>query len=276
MAYKRANKKMKKSMPKSTGAGAVRKARSKPKVIGQVNVKALALAVSKINVNKQEKKRYHLSSMDQLVSQLKVVGSNWESGHYVSDITPAPSQGVGIGEMVGNKIRLMSSRLHFQFKQQSNVFGGPLKGTIYVIKPKAGSFDVPQIPGEFLNPNPFLAAQSITVYDNISNRNFDTMQNYQVIRKVPFQVAADSTGSTTQVMVKTFSFGIRYNRGQGMGMSLLAGIPLTDEIKILVVLDQGNQSTTVAGGTLPTGVITTGATTGLIFSYFVDHWYTDN
>lgn len=269
----------KKSAPKrfkKAGAGAVKKARPKPKVIGQVNVKALALAVSKINVNKQEKKRYHLYALDQLVSQLKVTGTDWDSGHYVADISPAPTQGVGIGEMVGNKIRLMSSRFHFQFKQQSNVFGGPLKGMIYVIKPKAGSFDVPQIPGEFLNPNPFLAAQSLAVYDNISNRNFDTMQNYQVCRKVPFSVNADSTGSTAQVMVKTFSFGIKYNRGQGMGMSLLAGIPITDELKLLVVLDQGNQSTTVASGTLPTGVITTGATTGLIFSYFVDHWYTDN
>lgn len=277
MAWKKGgyNKKGKKSMPKSGSAGAVKQARSKPKVTGYVNVKKLAMAVSKINVNKQEKKRYHLYQTDQLVSQLKVVGSDFQSGHFVGDITPTPEQGTGITEMVGNKIRLMSSRLHFQFRQQSNAFGGPIRGTIYVIQPVARSFDVPQIPGEFLNPNPFLSAQALTVYDNISNRNFDTMKNFRVIRKVPFKIDPDSSGSGAMVMVKTFNIGIKYNKGQGIGMSLLSGIPITDELKLLIVLDQGNQSTTV-GTPIPTGVVTAQATTGLIFSYFVDHWYTDN
>lgn len=277
MAWKKGgyNKKGKKSMPKSAGAGAVKQVRPKAKTTGYVNVKKLALAVSKINVNKQEKKRYHIYQTDQLVSQLKVVGSNFESGHFVSDITPAPSSGTGITEMVGNKIRLMSSRFHFQFRQQSNVFGGPIRGTIYVIQPVARSFDVPQIPNEFLNPNPFLSAQSLSVYDNISNRNFDTMKNYKVWRKVPFKIDTDSSGSGAMVMVKTFNVGIKYNNGQGIGMSLLSGIPLTDELKLLIVLDSGNQSTTV-GSPIPTGVVTAQATTGLTFSYFVDHWYTDN
>lgn len=259
----------------SGSAGAVKKARPKPKTVGYVNVKKLALAVSKIGINKQEKKRNHIYAYEQLVSQLKVSGTDFISGHYVADISPVPTQGTGITEMVGNKIRLMSSRLHFQFKQQSNVFGGPIKGTIYVIKPNAGSFDVPQIPGEFLNVNPFLAAQGLTIYDNLSNRNFDTMKNFNVIRKVPFTMKSDTSGSGGMVMVKTFSFGIKYNKGNGIGMSLLAGIPLTDELKLLVVLDSGNQSTTVAS-TLPSGVVTTQATTGLSFTYFVDHWYTDN
>lgn len=276
MAWKRGyNKKGKKSMPKSAGAGAVKQARPKAKTMGYVNINKLAMAVSKIGINKQEKKRYHLYQTDQTVGQLKVSGTSFVSGHYNADISPTPSNGSGVSDMIGNKIRLMSSRLHFQFRQQANTFGGPIKGTIYVIQPNGKLGDVPQIPGEFLNANPYLAVQGVTVYDNISNRNFDTMKNFIVHRKIPFVFREDSTGTGAQVIVKTFNFGIKYNKGKGISMSFANGIPLTDEITLLVVLDYGNASNTV-GSVIPSGVPISGAATGLIMTYFVDHWYTDN
>lgn len=247
----------------------------KPKVkSANLDTKIKAIVENTL-IKNQEKKRYHLSAREQLVSQLRVSGTNFESGHYVVDVTPAPANGTGIGEKIGHKIRLMSSRFHFQFRQQSNVFGGPVKGTIYIIQPKAGLQDAVQIPEEFINPNPWLASQSLLIYDDLSNRNFDTMSNYIVHRKIPFRIEADSSGSGAMVMVKTFSFGIKYNYGKGLGMSLNADIPLTDEIKMLIVLDSGNQSTTV-GSVIPNGVVTVQATTGLVFSWFVDHWYTDS
>lgn len=226
-------------------------------------------------IKNQEKKRFHTYASDQLVGQLRVSGTNFVSGHYVADVTPTPDNGTGIGEKIGNKIRLLSSRFHFQFRQQTNTFGGPIKGHIYIIQPKAGLQDAVQIPEEFINPNPWLASQSFLVYDDISNRNFDTMSNYIVHRKIPFKVDPDSSGSGAMVMVKTFNFGIKYNYGKGLGMSLNADIPLTDELKMLVVVDSGNQSTSV-GSVIPTGIVTAQATTGLIFSWFVDHWFTDS
>lgn len=271
MAYKKFTKRTTK---KRTSAGAVKAKQSKPKTTGYVNIKKLAMAVSKVGINKQEKKRYHTYQTDQLLGQFKTVSGAFASGHYVADVTPTPEQGTGVTQMIGHKIRLMSSRFHFQMKQLSNAIGGPMKGTIYIIQPSGKLFDVPQIPEEFLNPNPFLAAQGLLIYDNISNRNFDTMKNYRVHRKIKFTIPADQSISS-QVMVKTFSFGIKYNKGNGLGMSLANSIPLTDELKMLIVLDQGLQSTTV-GSPIPTGIVTADANTGIKFTYFVDHWFTDN
>ncbi len=89
-------------------------------------VPKLVKDVSKIyGMLNTEKKRFsQINSTTQGVAQLN--GNN--SGHWLIDITPTPTQGTGFENKTGNQIKLVSSHFDFQFIAQSaNIAGMTIK-----------------------------------------------------------------------------------------------------------------------------------------------------
>ena len=85
-------------------------------------VPKLAQDVSRIMgmLNTEKKRVIQVNSATQSVGQVNINNS----GHWLLDITPNPSQGVGYDNKTGNSIKVVGSHFDFQFFSQVNCSNG--------------------------------------------------------------------------------------------------------------------------------------------------------
>jgi len=132
------------------------------------------------NMVNAEKKRFSIFSADnsQLLSQVAINNS----GHYIQDITPTPSQGANGSQRNGNSIKLHSCMLKAQIQQMSAT-SSPISGRVYIIAVDGSPVSTAVAAGEFFEPNAWLAAQNpgSVIYDTHCQRNQDFFKDYKVI-----------------------------------------------------------------------------------------------
>lgn len=212
-----------------------------------------------------EKKRIELNGRNLGVGQL---ANATGSGHYLLDITPNPSQGVGFNNKTGNSIKLHSSHFDFQFSGQANT-ASAIRLKIQVVKVIGQPFTtMSDVMGRFVLSNNFITGG--TIYDINSNRDPDYFKNFRVLKTMYTTLPADQTGTDTPV--KQVSMGIKYRnfhiRNNDNDPTLSMG-----QIFILITADRGN-----IGGTASTvtGAPVLGPATGATYAYNIVHYFYDN
>jgi hypothetical protein len=195
------------------------------------------------------------------------------SGHWLIDITPTPSQGVGFENKTGNQFKLTGSHYDFQFEGQSNTTSG-IKIKIEIIQVVGQPYStVSDIMGRYITNTKFVRTSGgavANVYDMNSDRDQDYFTNFRVLkRKFVYLKNDDLTG---EVVVNRVKFGMKYKnfhvRTNDNDPNLSRG-----QILMLITADRGNISATPSTNT---GIPVAGAFTGASFQYENIHYFVDN
>lgn len=217
-----------------------------------------------------EKKRYvQASSTDNFIAQLN--GNS--SGHFLLDVTPNISQGVGYNQKTGNSFKWHSFHSDLQFTSQGSCISG-IKCRIQLIQIVGQPLTtVSDMMGKYIIQNQFIynGASLATIYDSNSPRDPDYFKNYRVLKtKYVYLKNDDITGETA---VKQLSLGLKLKnfhvRTNDNDPTLSMG-----QIVMLVTADRGNLS----GGTTSTlsGVPIQGTSTGCTFRFINTSYFYDN
>lgn len=192
------------------------------------------------------------------------------SGHYVADWTPVPSQGDGYNNRQGNSIRWKASHYSIFFQRQVNSVG-PMNIKIQLIKVIGEPYSSPSaILGKFIEPNRWISGG--TVYDTASDRKPEYFKQYRVLRTINVKFPAldvSGTGPNTQ---KIINFGLKlpnhHVKWNNNSNTLADG-----QVFCLITCDTGN-----AGGTVSTldSIANTAINTGVVMSVNKVDYYYDN
>lgn len=278
MAWKKkgmGNNKGMKSKARKAPAGAVRAPQKAPKVIGKVNVRALANAVARLNC---EKKEIGVYSADLTHGQIYTDGTAVvNSGHYLTaGLTFSASNGTSDITRIGDEVMVTGLYNQYQFSQQSNTTQR-VRGKIYFFSPRLQSSNATVTVGNFLNPNGFIYSGSgnvNSVYDYMSSRNMDQIRNFKVLRTKTFTISPD-VGSLSQKMISTLSIGLKFKKPWKVRFNS-AGQVVSGQIYMLIVFDSGNAgSVAPSAGANLTGIAKTDTLSGVQWSYFSKTYFID-
>jgi len=267
MAYKKAARFVKKAARKVGGMVKKRyfkgKGYSRPK-IGQMIQDVRFL---KSIVNAEKHKQVYASINDfNYVGQVNVNAS----GHWVMDVTPNLTQGVGTSNRVGSSIKWHASNWRFLFKQQVSAQSQmKIKVMLIAVKGIAQS-NVSNIVSSMYDGNPFVGGA--TIYDYNAPRNQDNFKNYQILKSKTITMRADDYN--TQTNIHNLNFGYKFKnhhvKWDGDSATIVGG-----QVIMLIVADSGNYNTTTVS-TLANGVPFLNTNTGAQFSFIQTHYYYDN
>nr|UOF76869.1 capsid protein [Cressdnaviricota sp.] len=212
-----------------------------------------------------EKKRLEVNPTSTF-NVAQVNGNN--SGHFLIDLTPNVSQGIGFNNKIGNSIKWHSSFLDMQFStQNANISGQTLK--IEIVKVVGQPFTtVSDVLGRYIEPTAFIGGG--TIYDLHSPRDPDYFKNYVVLHRRYVKIPEDSISS--QMQVKRIQIGLKLKnhhvRTNDNDPTLTMG-----QVFMIITADQGNFSTSTAS-TL--AVPTQAVSTGVDIRYQFVHYFYDN
>lgn len=214
-----------------------------------------------------EKFRVETALENQTVGQVNVNNS----GHWVGDFTPIPSQGDGYNNRQGNSIRWKASHYSFFFQRQGqNV--GPCHIKIQLLKVIGEPYSNPStILGRFIEPNRWIT--NGTVYDVASDRKPEYFKQYRVLRTLNIKFPAVSYNGVQQSTQKIVNFGLKlpshHVKWNNNSNTLADG-----QVICLITMDTGNCSTTTAS-TLD-DISNIAASSGIRFAYNKLDYYYDN
>lgn len=116
------------------------------------------------------------------------------TGMLVLDVTPVISQGVTQNDRTGNSIKVCSSVLRAQVKQQANTTG-PLRLKAWLIQGTGGTEPTTSnISTQFLQTNPFS-----NVVDYFSQRNVNYFNDYKVLASKSITLRPDQYSGQFQI-----------------------------------------------------------------------------
>lgn len=264
-------KRVKKAIRK--GAGQIKRRYFKGKGFSRPRLSNIVSDVARLKamVN-SEKKRLDITTALQPVGQLNGATG---SGLFITDITPVPGSGSSFQQRTGASIKLHSSHMQFQILQQSAASQGVrLKIQIVQIKGTPFTSLLPFVT-QMYDLNTFvLNAGSTVIVDYNSQLKPDSFGTYKILREKRVHIPIDPY--TGALQIKTFSLGIKYNRGQGHHVRYYGDTTgISDgQIVMFITADSGNISSSTAS-TL-TGTPVQAVNTGVLMSYDIKHYYYDN
>lgn len=218
-------------------------------------------------VNAEKHKQVYASTND--YNTVGQVSAN-NSGHWVLDVTPNLTQGVGATNRIGGSIKWHASNWKFLFKQQTAA-QTQMKINIKLILVKGtAQSSVSNIVANMFDSNPFVTGG--TVYDFNAPRNQDNYKNYYVLKQKTFMLRSDDY--STQTNIKNINFGHKFKRHHVKWDGDTATI-VSGQVIMLITADSGNCNT-VNSSTLTNGVVFPGANTGAQFQFIQTHYYYDN
>lgn len=212
-----------------------------------------------------EKFRIETKFDNQIVGQI----NENASGHYVLDVTPAPSQGDNFNSRQGNSIKWVSSHYSFLFQKMSGLTGN-VRGTIEFIKVIGEPLpSTSNLLGRFIERNRWI--DNAIVYDIAADRKPEYFKNFKVIRTINFSLkASDFSGQLSQKIIncgfKLKNHHVKWNNNTA---TVAEG-----QVLMLIRLDTGNCNQTNAS-TLD-NVTNLAANTGLIMAHNRLDYYYDN
>jgi len=193
-------------------------------------------------------------------------GPHADTGYYVSDITPIPTQGVTFNTRNGASIKLSSLEVRAQIIQQANTTA-PVVVYMYIIGVKG----IPQTAdasfvGKFINQDSMYLFS-----DAHSLRNPMFYKNFYVIAKKRMRLGQDMiTGTMNEIKDYQFNFRIK----QHVHYNYDANTVASGQLMLLLVADNGNNGGTAGSGFLGSTPAQTAALTGVYFkSQFRFHYY---
>lgn len=214
-----------------------------------------------------EKKRIEVTGEGIPIGQVN--GNN--SGHYVADWTPLPSQGTGFNGRDGNSIKWHSSHYSFLFRRQPAAVG-PCRIQIQLIKIIGEAYtSASNILGRFIEPDRWITGG--TIYDTASDRKPEYFKQYRVLRtkNVYFRDAAYSGQSSAVQRIVNFGMVLKNHhvKWNNNSNTLADG-----QVICLITMDTGNGNVTTAS-TLD-DIQNTAINTGVTMSFNRLDYYYDN
>lgn len=193
------------------------------------------------------------------------------SGHYLADWTPLPTQGDGYSNRQGNSIRWKSSHYSMLFQRQPNSVGS-MTIQIELIKIIGEPYtSASNILGKYIEPNRWI--NTGTVYDVASDRKPEYFKQYRVLRKIVVKLPAVNYSGQTGAQQKIINFGVRlpnhHVKWNNNSNTLADG-----QVLCLIRCDTGNASQ-VTASTLDQ-IQNTGISTGVSVSCNKLDYYYDN
>lgn len=216
---------------------------------------------------------------------LGVTGGVIQSGHYVTSLTPTPSQGAASTQRVGDKIMITGMYNRFQFAQQSNALQ-PTRGKIIFAVPQFSSYNSVVAGAStgsvetLLNPNPIIGAQSsVAVYDYLCSRQQDYIGDWKIIRTVNFKCGGDSVSGMKGV--KTVNANLKFRKPHAVHFAPGTTTVISGDIRVFVLFECGNAGVVVANTTTglntnATGVPVKDALSGQLMCYMSKTYYKDS
>lgn len=195
---------------------------------GKLRTRRIArdVAYLKSMINAEKK---HLRTDVENVVMGQVNGNS--NGYYVVDVSPAPSQGTGFQERIGNSIKLHSTHWEMMIQRQSGPsIVSPIKLNIKIIRIEGEPYGTLSnaIEGKFLYHNPFI--DTANIFDYHSGRVPEYFKNYRVLKNMNIYMPGNQISG--QLSNKTIKFGLKYKglhiKWKGDGISQTVGqLPLS-------------------------------------------------
>lgn len=215
-----------------------------------------------------EKKNYTLNNTS---NQAVGCFNGNASGHYCIDISPTPTQGSTETTRNGNSIKLHSSYLQLQVRQQSAAIQ-PIKFKVVILAFKGIPYSsASTYPTVFLNPNPFL--NGFNVYDFNSTVEQSFLPNSRIVYEKTFYLAPNNI--STQTMIKDVKIPLRYRNHHIKYLSDGSTSVTHGALYMMILADNGNCSSSTAT-TGQTNAVYTAINTGMLVNYNIIHYYYDN
>lgn len=264
MAYKKVKRIVRRYAQKA--GSALKKRYFKGKGYSRPKLVQIAKDVSMLKgMMNAEKKRFEVSITDGSVGQVNATAS----GHYLYDMTPVLSQGVGFNQRTGNSVKLTSLYCDFQFIGQVNQVG-PTRVKIELVKVVGQPFStVSSILGKYIEPTSFVTGAN--VYDLNSPRDPDFFKNYIVMKRRYVTLQSDSISG--QTMIKRIKFGLTKMEHHIRYDNNLPDVSM-GQFFLIITADRGN----VNSATISTvgGVPDIAVNTGVAFRSEFTYYYYDN
>lgn len=240
--------------------------------VSSATVKAI---VKKTLTNSLEKKKINFVAYSQGIGQIEADGPAYLS----LDITPNPSQGVGHSQRIGSKISLTGIHTTTQLIEQgaNSAMQGQFKYQI-ILQKNVCDADVYTTGNAFnpiekmFNANAFIRTSvgaEAGVIDYSSERNQAQFKEFQVLRTGRIFMKADQIAASTN-RVRTKTLGVKFRKPMVINLDSLDE-SINFRILFLVTCSAGNSG---VASTL-TGVPTTTANSGYLFSIETNSYYTD-
>lgn len=236
---------------------------------GKLRTRRIARDVAYLkSVINSEKKHLRTDVEDVYVGQ---VNGN-ANGYYLADVSPAPTQGTGFQNRIGNSIKLHATHWEMMIARQSGPsIINPIKMNIKIIEVVGEPYTTPSnaIEGKFLYHNPFI--DTTNIFDYHSGRVPEYFKNYRVLKNKNIFMPGNSIGG--QLSNKTIKFGLKYKnlhikwKGDSVNQSV-------GQLLLLITCDSGNRSTTTTS-TLD-NIYQAGTSTGLLIQHYRTDYFYDN
>jgi len=240
-----------KRVARRVGRKVVKAAKKRYMKRGSLNVSRIAKDVKMLkHLVNVEKKRFDITLTTPAPVSLSF---NAAQGAYAAIISPAPIEGTGNGERVGNSIKLVSAMINLRFSQQGSAVN-PIHIKYWIVcRPdNATSYTANSTFSHFLEPNPFS-----TQRDYHSNRDPEYFTSMKVITSGTVHLKQDSiTGGQSIVQRKVplkLNHHLKYNTDSST-------ITTKNQFYLFAVASEGDQA----------------LSTGGLIQYNIRWYYTDN
>lgn len=218
-----------------------------------------------------EKKRLDTYADEELFGQ--VDGQN--DGFFSADTTPNPAQGTGVDQRIGAQIKVTGIKYNMQIRQMSAATGnGKMIIELYRVPAQVWSTSATFV-NTIFEANPFIRTSggaNAGVIDYNSQYDPDYFGQFKLLRRKRVSVRGDSL--TSQVSIKTFTFGIKFKKAMTIKWNDNGVTPQFHQLILVVRADTGNMSSSTASTN--TGIANTAVSTGYVLNYNHKTYFVDN
>jgi len=178
---------------------------------------------------------------------------NAAQGAYAAIISPAPIEGVGNNERVGNSIKLVSAMINLRFSQQSSAVNPVhIKYWIVCRPDNATSYTANSTFSHFLEPNPFS-----TQRDYHSNRDPEYFTSMKVIKSGTVVLKQDSITGGQSIVQRKIPLKLNHHLKFNTDATTIS---TKNQFYLFAVASEGDQA----------------LSTGGLIQYNIRWYYTDN
>lgn len=197
-----------------------------------------------------EKKRFDVTLTNTAAVSLSFSGA---SGTYSAIVSPAPPEGVGNNERVGNSLKLVSAMINLRFSQQVSAINPIDVKWFLVCRPdNASGYSATSSLSHFLEVNPFTNQR-----DYHSNRDPEYFSTMRVVASGTAHLKQDQITGGTGIVQRKVPLKLNYHLKYNTDASV---ITTKNQMYLFAVASEGDQA----------------LSTGALIQYNIRWYYTDN
>jgi len=225
------------------------------------------VAFLKSVINAEKKKRQHLA-----IGNIGQLYGSTGSGHYITQLIPAMTQGTSGDEFTGDSLKLHSLHMSMQFLQMP-ALANKMRINWAIVQVKGEPYTtIGDAIGDYLDPSLFISGGSI--YDNFSQRNQNKYSWFKVHRRGTINLARDPISSMqTQT---TVNINHKWHNGKGHHLRFNPVDQALESGQLFIVFTANCGNVDPSNASTTSGAIFNTANSGATFNMSTTHYFFDN